>query len=336
MRAHRFGWLAGVASMLLCAVSAHATPQTSLEKCQKTVKTEGTKFVAARVKAVEGCLAKIAKSVIKDNGPAGDAASSCVSSFRKLNNTADPTKTLEAKMTAKIVAKCDPATPGIEHTLQDILGTGAGVPQPINAENINTWCARFGGDGAINTLQEWIDCVVAANECAGDEAISTHFPRALQWFDQVRPAMVALIPSPTDAVAALDAVNGSIEGANNDNVPNLQCGSTCGDGVKDGTDQCDGTDLGGQTCLGLGYSLGGTLACAATCGFNTGSCVTGVLPATGQTTCWNASGVVIPCAGNGARWRAAGWWDIGLHGQRQWHHHRFEHGPHVGEAHRRR
>lgn len=36
-------------------------------------------------------------------------------------------------------------------------------------------------------------------------------PRALEWFDRVRPAMAALIPTPTDALATLDATNASIE-----------------------------------------------------------------------------------------------------------------------------
>ncbi|MBX7081615.1 MAG: hypothetical protein K1X88_20605 [Nannocystaceae bacterium] len=46
----------------------------------------------------------------------------------------------------------------------------------------------------------------------------------------------------------------------------------CGNDLIDGTEVCDGTDLGGQDCLSQGFS-GGTLACAADCtGFDTSAC----------------------------------------------------------------
>ena len=49
-------------------------------------------------------------------------------------------------------------------------------------------------------------------------------------------------------------------------------GAYCGNGVKDGTEVCDGTDLGGATCASLGYDSG-TLTCRANCaGFITMGC----------------------------------------------------------------
>lgn len=47
----------------------------------------------------------------------------------------------------------------------------------------------------------------------------------------------------------------------------------CGDGIKNGTDSCDGADLGGANCssvMGAGYT--GTLSCTGGCIFNTTSC----------------------------------------------------------------
>jgi hypothetical protein len=42
----------------------------------------------------------------------------------------------------------------------------------------------------------------------------------------------------------------------------------------DGTEMCDGTDLGGETCASQGCTGGGTLACNATCnGFDTSGCL---------------------------------------------------------------
>ena len=47
----------------------------------------------------------------------------------------------------------------------------------------------------------------------------------------------------------------------------------CGDGVKNGSETCDGMDLGGETCQTQGFAGGGTLACKADCtGFDTSGC----------------------------------------------------------------
>jgi hypothetical protein len=45
----------------------------------------------------------------------------------------------------------------------------------------------------------------------------------------------------------------------------------CGDGVREGAEACDGNDLGGQSCTGLGYP-GGVLACAIDCSFDESGC----------------------------------------------------------------
>ncbi|HOW52464.1 MAG TPA: hypothetical protein PLV42_10535 [bacterium] len=60
------------------------------------------------------------------------------------------------------------------------------------------------------------------------------------------------------------------------------CGAsaTCGDNIKNGTDLCDGTDLGGKSCQTEGFASG-TLTCLANCtGFNTAACA-------GQIVCGN-------------------------------------------------
>jgi len=72
---------------------------------------------------------------------------------------------------------------------------------------------------------------------------------------------------------------------------------TCGDDVVNvAGEQCDGADLGGSSCGSLGLA-GGTLACTAGCRFDTSACTHGTFPASGQTTCWNTVGTVVPCAG---------------------------------------
>ena len=54
---------------------------------------------------------------------------------------------------------------------------------------------------------------------------------------------------------------------------NIISAPVCGNGIIESGEVCDGTNLGGQTCLSLGYT-GGSLSCASSCSFNTAACTT--------------------------------------------------------------
>lgn len=58
--------------------------------------------------------------------------------------------------------------------------------------------------------------------------------------------------------------------ANGDGVGDA-CESGCGNGVIDGAEQCDSSNLGGETCLTLGFD-GGVLSCRSDCTLNTSAC----------------------------------------------------------------
>jgi hypothetical protein len=47
----------------------------------------------------------------------------------------------------------------------------------------------------------------------------------------------------------------------------------CGDGVREGWEECDNSDLGGATCASRGFG-GGSLSCNPACDFNASACVT--------------------------------------------------------------
>jgi peroxiredoxin len=47
--------------------------------------------------------------------------------------------------------------------------------------------------------------------------------------------------------------------------------ATCGNGIREAGEQCDGANLGGQTCAGLGFASG-TLTCNPNCTINTSGC----------------------------------------------------------------
>ena len=264
---------------MLCARVTAATSASSLNACQNAVKLESRKFVQGYLNAVGSCLQKVSTAMVQKNAPdATGAAAPCITQFRKLRDTRGLGKSLAEKLKAGIERRCTPG--GVNSfSLQDVLGVAPGVGRPLDVVNLNGWCAHFGGDGTIDTVDEWISCVTAALECDVREALTVQYPRGLEWLAAVRPAMQAF-PSPAadpmrsdDAVAELDAMAGAVEGGNVDLKPNLQCGSSCGDGVRNGGEPCDGADLGGASCTSLGF-LGGTLACNAGCGFNTSGCVT--------------------------------------------------------------
>ena len=61
---------------------------------------------------------------------------------------------------------------------------------------------------------------------------------------------------------------------------------TCGDNVAQGTEECDGTDLGGVTCDDLIPGTIGTVLCSGTCFYNTSGCIatTGEIGAPCATT----------------------------------------------------
>ena len=51
------------------------------------------------------------------------------------------------------------------------------------------------------------------------------------------------------------------------------CVTTCGNGIVNSGEQCDGTNLSGQTCVSQGFTSG-TLLCNSNCQFNTTQCST--------------------------------------------------------------
>jgi len=252
-----------VCATLLWSGTVLATPteEASLNTCQNAVKVAAAAFVKNKVAAIGTCLQAISTQMVKNNvSDASAAASTCVTSFRKLNDSRSLGKSLPEKLTAGITAKCAPGGSNT-HTLGDILGVGAGVSQPLNADDLNAWCSHYGGDGSIDTLQEWMDCISTAAECDVDSAIAAQYPRVLDWLNLVKPSMQALTPPATDpskitdAVAGLDAVKAEIDGPNNDNVVSLQCGGIVSTGTAVASNCLTGTTFSNGTAGGVAGTM---------------------------------------------------------------------------------
>lgn len=224
-----------ITAALLWAATATAVPPppaTSLNTCQAQVKTAAKTYADNYLNAVANCLNAVAGKVIKSNAPLTTPVPViCVLQFRNIYDTRATGKSLGEKLTAAIDKKCAPGMLNITHGVPDVLGPGAALSEPIEAENLDTWCTHFGGDGSIDTLHKWSDCVAASHACAAQQEIVTQYPRALEWLAEVRTAMVALTPPAadpnkiTDAVAGLDAVVAAIDGPDGNGQPNIRCGA---------------------------------------------------------------------------------------------------------------
>lgn len=268
-----------IAGALLWAVAAWgASPvpeATSLHSCQMAVQRNAATYITKKGNALKGCLNAISKLVIAGQElDASAAAATCVRQLRLISDSRGLGKSLAEKLTAGIAGACDPAVnPSLTHTAADVLGPGASLAEPLNVGGIGVWCETFEGNGAIVSVPEWIDCVTNAAECAVDTAISTQYPRALQWLTAVRPAMEAMPPPPTDpskisdALAGLDAVKSTIDGPNNDNEPSVSCGQ----GGQVLTCQADL-----DACTG---SLGTCTTELSTCSTDLGTCNAGTATA---------------------------------------------------------
>ena len=86
-------------------------------------------------------------------------------------------------------------------------------------------------------------------------------------------------------------------------------GCACGDGVLNKpAEQCDGAQLGGQTCAGLGH-LGGQLSCASDCSFNTAGCYGFALEPKGMIVSYHLHAQRFPAVAFGGQYFLVVWQD---------------------------
>jgi len=82
----------------------------------------------------------------------------------------------------------------------------------------------------------------------------------------------AVFPANSDTCSEVSAgFTGGTLSCNGDCTVNTTACFGCGDGTINGSEQCDGEALAGQTCVSRGFT-GGTLMCNGNCTFNTSGC----------------------------------------------------------------
>ncbi|MBI5509768.1 MAG: hypothetical protein HY903_13520 [Deltaproteobacteria bacterium] len=72
------------------------------------------------------------------------------------------------------------------------------------------------------------------------------------------------------------------------------CSGGCGNGLVDGSEDCDGASLNGASCGGLGYTAGPGLACTADCSFDVSGCTSTACP-TCPTDAYCSAGTGFLC-----------------------------------------
>ena len=222
---------------VLGAGSAHAaTEPASLNNCEEAVASNAAAFIADKERAIRTCLDAVSKLVIANqNGDVSGATPTCVTQFRKIYDGRNAGKSLPEELSAGIAKACDPTSNTVlTHTVGDVLGTPTTLSESLEvADNLAEWCTAFGGNGTVVSVADWTSCVTTAAECAVDTAISTQYPRALEWLAEVKVAMqtanatYSSTTDPnkiTDAIKGLDAVRTAIDGPDNDGNPSPSCG----------------------------------------------------------------------------------------------------------------
>ena len=241
----------------LVAAAPNGPAETSLEKCQNTLRKEGPKYVQLTHKAIAGCLGKVAVEVLRQNEGAEDAVGACNVQFAKIGRSDG--KSIAAKFDDKVIDACTPGG-GNAHTLADLLGSGVpGVAEPGNVAQLGIHCAAFGGDGSVDSLGEWVACVKATQDCAIRSATVAEFPRAVEWLGGLAAEMPA-----GDAKNAVLAAEAAMDGPNDDGLPSISCGPSqrflaTGTTAPFGADKNDGVPgevaVDDDGTLGLGAAL---------------------------------------------------------------------------------
>ncbi|HYB99751.1 MAG TPA: DUF1566 domain-containing protein [Candidatus Limnocylindrales bacterium] len=211
--------------IILAPRIASADAAADLAACQRAVADASSKYQAAVTNAVDGCLKKMSVAVIAGgldtSAAATKSAKRCAAAFRKFENAIKPDRELATVFDTTVGRACNPAVnPDLEHAESDIWQVGATT---LAAGIIGSYCnANVAGPATIDSFAGWRDCLRSATECEAREMIATRWPRVLEYLAALKVEL-AMIPDTADALAALAALDAALEGATEDNRPEIDC-----------------------------------------------------------------------------------------------------------------
>ena len=215
--------------LLLGATASLADAPRDLANCQTAVAVEARKYLLNAQRSLDQCLKRMSKAVVArgatPESAAANSAKVCMAALRKFRNGASPTSELGAKLAANVAKRCDPTVnPKLTHAPADVWTVGATT---LAATNVGKACRAFGGDGTVDGFADWRDCVQATVTCEARQGIALQWPRALEYFAALKTAIAALPADDkrADALAALSEIDAAIEGATDDDVAELECGT---------------------------------------------------------------------------------------------------------------
>jgi ribonuclease Z len=202
----------------------------SVARCQRVAAKESRKLTVVTQNAIATCLGRISDTVVGRNQATPDvsaATTTCLAQFFRLGRSDG--RSAADKMKAKILEGCDPTRNA--HGTADVLGGDEQtVQQSIAVRDLDGYCGAFAAGS--RTLADWVDCLRAAAECRGQQQNAVDFPRGLEWLALMAAELATSSSNrAADAQTALARIDTAIEGATDDDRPEIACGPDGAEGA---------------------------------------------------------------------------------------------------------
>ncbi len=243
------------------ALAQETEASSSLEKCQKTAQKELAGYTADLRKQIANCLLKIAGEVIKDNPVAIDVSGATKQCISKFYKIGrSDGKSFAAKMEGKIAEDCNPADPGFDGVHSSDDFLGTGAPTVNQPLDVAVVLDGYCRDFATGAAS-FDEWLACARAGAECDARQQIALEFPRVLEWLNLMDTEFTASTSNKVADAQAALQAVEAAIDGGSDDDIPDIKCGPGLIPGIDP--------------------------------------IVAATGLSTCWDASGAVVPCAGTG-------------------------------------
>ncbi|MCW5893339.1 MAG: CHRD domain-containing protein [bacterium] len=210
--------------------------RTAVTACQRALDKEGAKYVVNKQKALQRCADAwvTCRALSETDGLDGVKLAACESKAQK---ACDGASAVIAKGEAARAAKTHKACDGLDAASIPALARGLGF------ENLGSLCAAIGRP--LSSVDALVGCLGHSLDCTTEALIRKLEPRAAEVLATVQidglpgtTKFPCLLPTCGDGF--VDAGEGCDALFRNDPLCNPDCTKiVCGDGKKEGTEECD-------------------------------------------------------------------------------------------------